>query len=1119
VPVADDIIGSVAVEVLPNAKRFVQDFKAKVLPGARQAGDEIGNVAGAAAAKRLGDRLKAGIDEGFRRSDPARQGGKQGDQFAGEFSRVLKTRLEAAFKSLPKVNIDGNARGAERAISLLRADLESLSKQRVGIDISEKAALAKIEVLKIELDRLGRNSKSIQVRLDTKAAAAELVALETALSGVADAAAQGGSGAAGAGGGLGRGALLGGGIAAGLLLVGPAAGAATAGIAAVAGAAGATILAIKGIQTEVKNQNTAGRAFSAELKASAGSLHLLESTAARFAQGGLFSALSQVNAELPTLNPLVASLAKHLGTAFSIGTGGLIKGLEVAKPLLSDAGLYAERLAQKFADFTASPDFQRFINYARAELPIVAADLGDIAKMTTDVVVAVQPLGDQFLSQIDDVARGVDKLTGPLTALTHLTSGDGGSGKLFGFIDKATNPVSRITDLLGKLGGGGKNAAAGTAVLTTGLDDNARAAAFNQLALQNTGTAALTTSAAYNTATDAVKKQADQLAATTEQMRLQGDVMGLLKQAEDKLSGKAYDAANAQNTFEQGIISLLSNVKSGGPVFAGLSQAAITNRSSLLQLRDAALAAAGTYGDVSVSGSAAQKKLIELRQTIIDSTHTTGKAHDQVVAFVDSILKIPSSADVTVTAHTAAAKQGIVELGKLIAGVAGHHYNVYFDAKTNGTIPRGGNQVSLKATGGPITGPGTETSDSILIRASKNEFMVRASQAKKHRGLLELINTPGFAGGGLIDLSGSGPFSLGGGTGTKAAAAAKKSAASKAAAKAAATLATAQGNIRFTASLDLSRLQSSATASAIASVIRKLITDVHTAAAKGVGSNSLIPTLQAENSQLGRLANQRVALANKIKAATASLNAQRQASAQEAGQVAGSIGGTFNVTSLDSPAQFGTASPAGLIRNLQVEAKQVQNAATQLAQLRKLGLDKTLIQQLGEAGPGGFASIQSLSTATPAQIAQINALKATVNAASQAAGSQVAGSLYQTGIDSAAGYIRGLDSQLAKVNAAASRLAQTVIRQIKRDLGIHSPSLVMRQHGRYTGEGFAQGIADRYGMVTRSATGLANAAVQPAQFSRGQQLPAGLIQVNPAAGHNETAIGIAAGRYAASQFA
>lgn len=1089
---ADDIIGSVAVEVLPNAKRFVQDFKAKVLPGARQAGDEIGNVAGAAAAKRLGDRLKEGIDEGFRRSDPVRQGGKQGEQFAGEFSRVLKTRLEAAFKSLPKVNIDGNARGAERAISLLRADLESLSKKRIGIDISEGEALAKIEVLKIELDRLGRNSKSIQVRMDTKAAAAELVALETALSGVADAAAQGGSGAAGAGGGIGRGGLLGAAIAAGLFLVGPAAGAATAGIAAVAAAAGTTVLAIKGIQTEVKNQNVAGKAFSAELKESAGSLHLLEATAARFAQGGLFSALSQVNAELPTLNPLVGDLAKHLGTAFSIGTGGLIKGLEVAKPLLSDAGVYAERLAQKFADFTAGPDFQRFINYARTELPIVAGDLGDIGKSAVDLVTALQPLGDATLRNIDGLAKSIDALIGPLTAVTHIS--DSGAGKTLGFLNHLAgyaNPIGLLQNTLG--GGGGKKGASGaTQQLTNDLDNNARAAAFDQLALQNTGTAALSTTGAYNLATGAIKKQADQLAATTEQMRLQGDVLGLLKQAEDQASGKAYNAANAQNTFEQGIISLLQSVKSGGPVFAGLSQAAITNRSSLLQLRDAAVAAAGTYGDVRVSGSAAQKKLIELRQTIIDSTHTTGKAHDQVVAFVDSILKIPSSASVTVTAHTDAAKQGIAELGELIAGVAGHHYNVYFDAKTNGTIPRGGNQVSLKATGGPITGPGTETSDSILIRASKNEFMVRASQAKKHRGLLELINTPGFAGGGLIDLSGSGPYGLGGGTGTAAAAAAKKAQArSKAAAKTAAALATAQGNIRFTASLDLSRLNSAGTASAIASVIRKLITDVHTAAAKGVGSNSLIPTLQAENSQLGRLANERVGLTNKIKAANASLAAQRQTSAQEASQVAGSIGGVFNIASLDSPGQFGTAPPAALIRNLQVEARQVQNAATQLAQLRKLGLDKTLIQQLGEAGPGGFAATQSLSTATPAQIAQINALKATVNAASQAAGSQVAGSLYQAGIDSAVGYIRGLDSQLAKVNAAAGRLAQTVVRQVKRDLGIHSPSLVMRQHGRYTGEGFAQGIADRYGMVTRSATGLANAAVQPAQFGRGRQLAGG----------------------------
>jgi hypothetical protein len=44
------------------------------------------------------------------------------------------------------------------------------------------------------------------------------------------------------------------------------------------------------------------------------------------------------------------------------------------------------------------------------------------------------------------------------------------------------------------------------------------------------------------------------------------------------------------------------------------------------------------------------------------------------------------------------------------------------------------------AGGGSVSGPGTGTSDSILAKVSDGEYVVRASQAKRHRALLEQIN-------------------------------------------------------------------------------------------------------------------------------------------------------------------------------------------------------------------------------------------------------------------------------------------------------------------------------------------------------------------------------------------
>lgn len=57
-----------------------------------------------------------------------------------------------------------------------------------------------------------------------------------------------------------------------------------------------------------------------------------------------------------------------------------------------------------------------------------------------------------------------------------------------------------------------------------------------------------------------------------------------------------------------------------------------------------------------------------------------------------------------------------------------------------------------KAEGGYLSGPGSGTSDSMLIRASSGEYVVNARATQRHRPLLEAINAgaPGFAAGGMV---------------------------------------------------------------------------------------------------------------------------------------------------------------------------------------------------------------------------------------------------------------------------------------------------------------------------------------------------------------------------------
>lgn len=79
---------------------------------------------------------------------------------------------------------------------------------------------------------------------------------------------------------------------------------------------------------------------------------------------------------------------------------------------------------------------------------------------------------------------------------------------------------------------------------------------------------------------------------------------------------------------------------------------------------------------------------------------------------------------------------------------------------SGGLFGGGGKSIPLFAGGGQLVGPGTGTSDSILMYGSTGEFMVNAKSTAEHLPLLEAINAgaplPRFARGGRIGGSGAG---------------------------------------------------------------------------------------------------------------------------------------------------------------------------------------------------------------------------------------------------------------------------------------------------------------------------------------------------------------------------
>ncbi|WP_030757181.1 transglycosylase SLT domain-containing protein [Streptomyces sp. NRRL F-5135] len=196
-------VGSVEVDVIPNTQGIYQRLRSGLVPAATRAGEDAGRSAGRAfgpamsgavsdaIGTRIGqqigsqiaaritaqirDSLRDGITQGGQQARPAAT--RQGSDAGGAFARAMKTRLEAAFRSLPKIQIDANTSEADADLQALRVRMETLSGKRIGVDIDAAAARTEITDIEEQLRRLGAAHPDVTVRADTATAMAQLAAV------------------------------------------------------------------------------------------------------------------------------------------------------------------------------------------------------------------------------------------------------------------------------------------------------------------------------------------------------------------------------------------------------------------------------------------------------------------------------------------------------------------------------------------------------------------------------------------------------------------------------------------------------------------------------------------------------------------------------------------------------------------------------------------------------------------------------------------------------------------------------------------------------------------------------------------------------------------------------
>ena len=173
-------VGSVEVDVLPNATGVRRRMQQQLLPAADSVGDELGRVLGRYVTSHLARAVVQGVTRGGQQAQaPA---ARQGAQTGSVFARSLKSRLEAAMASMPEIRLRADSSEAERELHQIRAQMQALRDVRIGVDVSEADAVAAMDRLRERLARLSASSTNVGIRVDAGAAAAQLAAFQAEIN-------------------------------------------------------------------------------------------------------------------------------------------------------------------------------------------------------------------------------------------------------------------------------------------------------------------------------------------------------------------------------------------------------------------------------------------------------------------------------------------------------------------------------------------------------------------------------------------------------------------------------------------------------------------------------------------------------------------------------------------------------------------------------------------------------------------------------------------------------------------------------------------------------------------------------------------------------------------------
>ena len=165
------------------------------------------------------------------------------------------------------------------------------------------------------------------------------------------------------------------------------------------------------------------------------------------------------------------------------------------------------------------------------------------------------------------------------------------------------------------------------------------------------------------------------------------------------------------------------------------------------------------------------------------------------------------------------------------------------------------------------------------------------------------------------------------------------------------------------------------------------------------------------------------------------------------------------------------------IKNLEKQIIDTQNYTIALTELRKRGLNDEIYKELLASGTEAMPFVQEVLAGGKGAVNQLNTLGKALDRDAARLGDRASSALYQAGVDAAEGLVKGLEKQQAAIEKRMDKIADYMVNTIKKKLGIKSPSQVFAEIGKFTVEGMARGLDDSAPLVSRSAEGVGQTAI------------------------------------------